>query len=205
MENPTVNNTTTVLSEKELKAITKFVLNEIAPNYRKDDEHPIFQMFQGLQQHMQNQEDNSPAANDPKEAIKLNKSFTTNVKRAIADLLKSHFEKNKEKYDDAVHVIHYTREQILYLAVVWARKIDKADENEVFLHDLHETMNAIRTHIDEIKNTLRIVIKDDLRKYQNYINAVKHIRYINELIKAIDTDFVKLMKLAEKSGAIKPK
>lgn len=192
---PVKNTKESVISESELKAIAKFVLKEIAINPDSEDpKHPIEQLFTNIQNSMQNQEENNPLTIDVKTGKIAAKNLIDHLRKSIKSMIEAHFKNSKEEYTKGARAFNYTCGEFLFLAIMWARKID----SEKLRPEIHELMTEIRTHIDAIGKQLVNLIKFDLKKYKNYINAVNNVRYINELIISLEKDFVELLKLAEK-------
>src|SRR5579862_1687287 len=101
MENSASKKTTeNVLSESELKTLTKFVLNEIAPrhNSNNNSNNPFTQMFQALNKHLG---DETPAFRYTDAAKKMGKDLIRNLRAAIKAIIQSHFNTSKEAYRHA--------------------------------------------------------------------------------------------------------
>lgn len=195
---PVKNSEKNVISESELKTIAKFVLKEIAINPDSEGpKHPIEQLFTNIQGALQQQYDNNPLTKDVASGEKAAKNLIMHIRRSIKAMIAAHFKNSKEDYTTGANAFNYARDQFLNLSVMWAQKINEADESQ--RPEIHDLMTKIKTHLDEMGSQLVNLIKVDLKKYKNYINAVKNVRYINELITFLDKDFAELLQLAEKT------
>lgn len=189
-----------VISESELKTIAKFVLNEIAP--KKNSKHPMKQMFSNIQQMLQTQQDQNPISNDINVAKKTNDDLIVTLRRNINDLFIATYNKDKQKFQEASRALHFNRDDYFYVTSLWATKI--FDHDESMGSEVHRIMEEIRTHTFEIANIASEII-EDIKKYKNYINAVKKARYINEIFNLLKKDSQSLFDMATKLGLGKGK
>ncbi len=180
------------ISKSELKVLTKFVLNEIAPvRTQADDAFELLNaIFRGR--------DNSPILNDINIAMdaskKLIQDSAKELKLTIASIVKHESKEEERKH---IGVFLNSTDTLVAVVASWAKKIDSKDNTK--RNSIHKIMEKIRTHIEQISEQAKQTI-EDVRTYGNYINAINKIKHLNEIFDNLQSDSNELFKLAISVG-----
>jgi hypothetical protein len=184
-----------LISESDLKKLTKFILSEIAP--AKTKINSAEGLFSHLLDKLKSQQDSNPIANSASIAHNLGQTLISNLRESVKSLIGATTKNSKEGYAIAAQDLNYNRDDFFHLIVIWARKIDEADSSK--REAVGRVMDDLRTHIIQIGKQTKLIL-DNIKQYGNYINAMKEMKHLNEIFAQMNRDLDELFKIALSVG-----
>jgi hypothetical protein len=183
------------ISSADLKKLTKFILNEIAPVKQKINSAEG--LFSHLLDKLKAQRDTNPITNSAHLAHNLGQTLISNLRGSVKSLIGATTKNSKEGYAIAVQDLNYNRDDFFHLIVIWARKIDEADQSKRKV--VGKVMDDLRTHIIQIVKQTKSIL-DNIKTYGNYINAMREIKHLNEIFVQMNRDLDELFEIALSVG-----
>ncbi len=183
------------MKSSDLKKLTKFILSEIAPAKQKINSAEG--LFKHLLDKLQAQQDENPISNSVSLAHNLGQTLISNLRESVKSLVGATVKQSKEGYEIATQDLTYNCDDFFHLIILWARKIDDADKSK--REEVGGVMDDLRTHIIQVVNQTKSIL-DNVKTYNNYINAMKEMKHLNEIFTQMNKDLDALFKIALSIG-----